>query len=268
MKAIIGNALRLAMLFMVAVLSVQVHANALDDIKKRGELVAAVDISYPPFGKVDATAGQSGSDVDTARLLAQDLGVKLKIVPVSGAARVPFLLSNKADVVIASFSITEERKKVVDYSLPYAVDYLVVASEKGNVITQVSDLAGKSVAVTRGTTADIELTKSLKASSVAANVVRYEDEATANTAVITGQQDIIAASLSTVQELQKQVPAKNIDIKFNMAHYPLAIGLRKQEPELKAWLDGWVTRNVANGKLNKIFLQYFGQSLPDDLLKP
>lgn len=268
MKAITLNVLRVAMMFAVTALSVQAHANALDDIKKRGELVAAIDVSYPPFGKIDATAGESGSDVDTARLLAQDLGVKLKIVPVSGAARVPFLLSNKADVVIASFSVTEERKKVVDYSLPYAVDYLVVASDKTNAISQVGDLAGKSVAVTRGTTADIELTKSLKASSVSANVVRYEDEATANTAVVTGQQDIIAASLSTVQELQKQVPAKNIEIKFNMAHYPLAIGLRKQEPELKAWLDAWVTTNVENGKLDKIFVQYFGQSLPADLLKP
>ncbi|OXC76779.1 transporter substrate-binding domain-containing protein [Caballeronia sordidicola] len=249
----------------IAATSAVAHADALQSIRERGSLIAAIDVSYPPFGKLDAAAIESGSDVETARLLAKDMGVKLKIVPVSGAARVPFLLSNKVDVVIASFSITEERKKVVDYSLPYAVDYLVVAAPKSTAVSQISDLAGKSIAVTRGTTADIELTGALQKKGITANVVRYEDEATTNTAVITGQQDIFAASLSTVQSLEERSPEKSIAIKFNLANYPLAIGIRKNEPALKAWIDAWVKAGMKNGKLNKIFVTYFGQSLPTDL---
>lgn len=241
-------------------------ADELQAIKERGVLNVAVDVSYPPFGMLDQKAGETGSDIETARLLARDLGVKLKVVPVSGAARVPFLLSNKVDLVIASFSITEERKKVVDYSLPYAVDFLVVAGPKSAPVGKISDLSGKTIAVTRGTTADIELTKAVRADNVNANIVRYEDEATTNTAVVTGQQDLFAASLATEKSLAAQNPGKTLDVKFNLANYPLAIGIRKNEPALKAWLDNWVKANMKNGALNKIFVTYFGQELPGNMI--
>ena len=69
----------------------------------------------PPYGMKDAALKSTGSDVETARLLAQDLGVELEIVPTTGANRVPFLQTNKADIVISSMSITPERQKVVDF---------------------------------------------------------------------------------------------------------------------------------------------------------
>lgn len=234
-------------------------------IQQRGRLIVAVDVSHPPYGMLDAQAKETGSDVETARLLAQDLGVALEVLPVSGANRVPTLLANKADLVIASFSITPERRKVVDYSVPYGVIPVVVSAPKSMAIRTPADLAGKSVAVARGTTADIELTRAVKEAKVAASIVRYEDEATANTALATGQQDLLAAALSTANSVAEQNPGKALEVKIEMAAYPMAVGLRKSDAELKAYVDAWVKTNLANGKLNDIYKKYFGQSLPEHI---
>lgn len=241
-------------------------ADTLAAIKERGKILVAVDVSHPPYGMLNDKAEVTGSDVETANLLAKDLGVALDVVPVSGANRVPFLLANKVDVVIASFSITEERKKVVDYSRPYGVIPVVIMAPKGTAIGKPEDLKGKSIAVARGTTADIELTRIAKEAGGGVSIVRYEDEATANTAFATGQQDIIAAALSTANTLAEQNPGKNLEVKISMADYPMAIGLRKNDPALKAWLDEWVKTNLHNGKLNDIYVRYYKQPLPASMM--
>lgn len=249
----------------LAAFAAPAHADTLEAIKQRGSIRVAIDVSHPPYGMLDSSAKETGSDVDTAKLLADDLGVKLQIVQVSGANRVPFLLSSKADVVIASFSITEERKKVVDYSRPYGVVPVVVSAPKSTVIAKPEDLDGKTIAVARGTTADIELTKVTKASASGARVVRYEDEATTNAAVATGQQDILAAALSTANAVRDANPGKDMEVKLTMAAYPMAIGLRKNDDAFKAKMDEWVSTNLKNGKLGEIYQKYFGMALPADM---
>ena len=96
------------------------HADRLDDIKKAGVLRVATFDSNPPFGYVDATSNQIiGLDVDYAKALADKLGVKLELQPTNPANRIPFLTSKKVDLVLANFTITEERAKQVDFSIPY-----------------------------------------------------------------------------------------------------------------------------------------------------
>ena len=92
--------------------------------------------------------------------------------------------------------------------------------------------------------------------------MRYEDEATTNTAVATGQQNILAAALSTANDVAEQNPALNLEVKLNMAAYPMAVGLRKGDDELKTWVNEWVAKNLENGKLNAIYEKYFHQPLP------
>lgn len=264
MKKLLAGALAFGVTF--GALAASANADTLADIKSRGRVVVAVDLGHPPYGMLDGTAQQTGSDIETAKLLAEDLGVALEVVAVSGANRVPFLISNRVDVVIASFSITEERKKVIDYSRPYGVIPVVIAAPASMEISDAAGLAGQSIAVARGTTADIEVTRTVKEAGSDANIVRYEDEATATTAVATGQQELFAAALSTAQALAQQNPGLDMEVKLEMAAYPMAIGLRKNDDALKAYLDEWVGTNLHNGKLNAIYEKYFGQSLPADML--
>src|SRR3546814_19185669 len=119
----------------------------------------AIDVCAPPFGTKYETIKPIGSDVETAELLAKDLGVKLEIVPTTGANRVPCLLTNKAYLVVASFSITPERQKVVAFSVPYAAIQAVVGAPKSMQISKLADLFGQPMISTRGTTKDIAITK-------------------------------------------------------------------------------------------------------------
>lgn len=264
------NFTRRAFGFLATTLLIATSASAwsdtLDTIKQRKKILIAVDIGAPPYGFLDAQANQAGSDIEAARILAKDLGVELEIVPVSGPNRVPFLLTKKADLVMASFSITDERKKVINFSEPYGVVPIVVAAPAKANIKGFADLAGKTIAVTRGTTSDQELSKGVKGVADA-SIVRYEDDATTNTSVATGQQDYLAAAPSVIPAVKKANPSRDIEIKFVMKSFPYGVGLRKDDVALKGWVDAWVKTNLKNGKFNEIYKRHFGLSLPEEMLK-
>jgi len=104
------------------VASFAAHADQLSDIKKAGVIKVATFDSNPPFGSVDAkTHDIVGYDVDFAKALAKSLGVKLQLVATNPANRIPLLQSGKADIIVADITITPERAKVVDFSIPYFV---------------------------------------------------------------------------------------------------------------------------------------------------
>lgn len=249
-----------AMALALASVGFAANADTLKDIQTRKKLLAAIDLSVPPFGMTDAAMQAQGSDVDVARALARDMGVELQIVEVSGPNRIPFLMTSKADIVISSFSVTAERAKVVAFSTPYSVNQLVVGAPKSLAITKMDDLIGKRIAVVRGNLQDLELTKS---APKGATLVRYEDDATANTALIAGQVDAIATPSTTVQTLATRMPAKNLEIKFIVKVQPLAIGMRKNDTELANWVNTWVEKNTSNGQLNQIYTKWMGLPLPD-----
>lgn len=245
--------------------SAPASADTLADIKSRGAVRVAIDIAHPPYGMLNDQAQPTGLDVDTAQAIADDMGVKLEIVQVSGANRVPFLLSNQADIVVSSFSITEERKKVISYSEPYGVIPVVLVGPKDHEVKEFKDVNGASVAVARGTTADIELTRADKEAGNIARIVRFEDEATADTALQTGQHDFLVGAGASALGLIERNPHRNLEIKLELAAYPMAVGLRQNEPELQAWLDEWVVANLRNGRLNEIYKSYFGYDLPEEM---
>ena len=241
------------------------RADTLADIKNRGTIRIAIDIAHPPYGMLNDQAKPTGLDVDTAQAIAEDMGVKLDIVQVSGANRVPFLLANQTDIVVSSFSITEERKKVISYSEPYGIIPVVLAGPKDHEVKEFSDLDGVSIAVARGTTSDIEVTRADKEAGNLTRIVRFEDEATADTALQTGQHDFLVGAPGSVLGIIERNPHRNLEIKLQLAAYPMAIGLRQNEPELQAWLDEWVVANLRNGRLNEIYKSYFGYDLPEDM---
>ncbi len=239
-------------------------AATLEEIKQRGSIIIGIDFSHPPFGGINTKNEQEGSDLDTAVLLAKDLGVKLEAVNVSGPNRIPFLISNKVDLVIASISITKDRLKAVDISTPYGVVPLNVSGPKGDSVQSPADLSGKSIAVASGVTSDIELVRATKDVS-GVNIVRYADEATTKTAILTGQQKYLASTLSDLGIIKQQNPDLDLELKLTLKTYPMGVGVRKGNAELLSWVNTWVDTNVQNGKLNEIFVKWFNQPLPADM---
>ena len=238
-------------------------ADQLDDIKKAGKIRVAIAMGTPLFSFADANLQPTGSDVDTAAQLAKDLGVKLEIVSVTNAARVPTLQAQRADIVVADLSITPEREKVVDFSTPYAVISIIVGGPKSIKVTDYADLNGKRIGLTRATVNDTLTTQQAKG----AEIVRYEDDATLITSMVTGQIDLFSSTPSNLSEMIKQAPAKNLELKFSQKDFDLGIALNKEQPKLKEWINNWVVTNQKNGKLNAIYKKYHGRDLPERITK-
>lgn len=129
-------------------------ARTIDEIKKSGELRIAVFGDKKPFGYVDNDGSYQCYDIELGNQLAQDLGVKVKYISVDAANRAEYLISNKVDITLANFTVTDERKKQVDFALPYMKVSLGVVSPKTGLITDVKQLEGKTLIVTKGTTAE------------------------------------------------------------------------------------------------------------------
>jgi polar amino acid transport system substrate-binding protein len=248
----------------LAFASASAHADQLDTITAAKKIRIAIDLAVPPYGLKDEKLNATGSDVETARLLAKSLGLELEIVPTTGANRIPFLQTDKADIVISSMSVTPEREKVVDFSVPYAAILAVVGAPKGMAISGPADLAGKKVIATRGTTNDQELTKIVPAG---AQVIRFDDDATSITAVVSGQADIFATAPPLLKTINEKNPAKQMEPKFTMKVNFLAIGMRKNEPRLKAKLDEFVKAQLKSGELNTIYKKFHGADLPADVTR-
>ena len=107
----------------------------LADIKSAGKLRVGIDFGAPFYGYVDDKMKPVGSDVEAAELLAKDLGLQLEIVNTTNSARIPNLLSNKVDLIISSLSITPDRQKAVDFSIPYGAIQAAVGAPKSMKLT-------------------------------------------------------------------------------------------------------------------------------------
>ena len=137
--------------------SATAQARTLEDIKADGKLVIGVFSDKNPFGYVDANGDVQGYDVYFAKRLAQDLlGSEdaVEFVFVEAASRVEYLKSAKVDIILANFTVTEERSEQVDFALPYMKVALGVVSPESALITDVEGLNGKTLIVVKGTTAE------------------------------------------------------------------------------------------------------------------
>ena len=130
-----------------------------DQIKESGEVTIGVFSDKNPFGYVDNDGKFQGYDVYFAERIAKDLGVELKLVPVEAASRVEFLETAKVDIILANFTVTDERKEKVDFALPYMKVALGVVSPDSAIITDAEQLNGKTLIVVKGTTAESYFTE-------------------------------------------------------------------------------------------------------------
>jgi len=237
------------------------QAESLDDIQSTKKVRIAVAMGVPLFAFVDDKLQPTGSDVETAKMIAKDLGAELELVQITNAARVPTIQTGKADLLVADLAITEERKKAVDFTIPYATLNIEVAAPAGVAIKDYADLAGKRIGVTRATVNDTLVTKNAKD----AEIVRFEDDATLITAAVSGQVDIVSTQSAVVSEMNKGRSDK-LETKFVQQELNLGIALPKGEPKLKAWLDDWIKTHFADGSLNATFKQFHDRDLPADLI--
>ncbi|GLU30458.1 transporter substrate-binding domain-containing protein [Trinickia caryophylli] len=246
---------------LLPIASLSARADALDTVSKNGMLRVAIPEDYPPFGSVGPDMKPQGYDVDMAALLAKSLGVKLQLVPVNSANRIPYLTTNKVDLVISSLGKTPEREKVVDFSQAYAPYYQGVFGPADIKVAGPADLTGKTVGATRGALEEIALTQM----APNATIKRFEDNNATIAAFLSGQVQLIAAGNVVAAAIVARHPPRMPEPKFVIKDSPCYVGLNKNEPRLLEKVNAAIRQARTDGALDAMSKKWFGQPLPASL---
>lgn len=244
---------------MLGAMASTVSAQTVESIKSAGAVKIGMLVDFPPFGIMNTSNEPDGYDADVAKLLAKELGVKVQIVPVTGPNRIPYLQSNQVDLLVASLGITEERAKSVDFSQPYAGISIGVFGAKDTAVSKPEDLSGKTIGVARASTQDTGVTKIAPKD---AKIQRFDDDASAVQALLSGQVELIGVSNVVAAQIEKAAPGR-FDQKLQLSQQVQGIAVRKGSTELLAAINAFVEKVKANGELNKIHEKWLGAPLPD-----
>jgi polar amino acid transport system substrate-binding protein len=233
-------------------------AQTMDSIKKKGEITIGVMVDVPPYATTNAQNQPDGYDADVARLLAKDWGVKANMVTVTGPNRVPYVLTNKVDILVAVLAITPERAKQVQFSTPYSAATIVVYGTTKTPIKAAADLKGLRVGVTRASTQDVALTA---AAPEGTEIRRFDDDSSAMQALISGQVDAIGCPTIVASQISKRIP-NTFEEKFVLRQQFMGIVMRPGQDDLLRNVNEFIARNTANGELNKLYRKWLGVDLP------
>ncbi|WP_198969880.1 transporter substrate-binding domain-containing protein [Xylophilus sp. ASV27] len=238
-----------------------VHAqSALDDVMKAKTIRIAIPTDYPPYGFVGTDLQPQGLDIDTARLIAAKLGVKAELVPVTSANRIPYLQTRKADLVISTLGKNPEREKVIDFTYSYSPFFQAVFAPKSLPIRSFADLAGKSVAVTRGAMEDQELSKVIPPG---VDVKRFEDNNATIAAFVAGQTQVVATSASVAGNMMAKNPQVGAEYKLLLKDSPNFIGVAKGEDALRGKVNEILADAKKSGELDKMSQKWLGRPAGD-----
>ena len=233
---------------------------ALDDVMSRKQINIAVPTDFPPYGFVTTDLKPQGLDVDMAALIASKLGVKLELVPVTSANRIPFLQTKKADLVISTLGKNAEREKVIDFTSAYSPFFQAVFAPKAVAIKGPADLAGKTVSVTRGAIEDMELTK---LAPPTADVKRFEDNNATVAAFVSGQVQAMATGASVAGNMMARNPKLDAEYKFVLKDSPNFIGVAKGEDKLRLKVNEIIAEAKKAGDIDRMAQKWLGRPAGD-----
>jgi polar amino acid transport system substrate-binding protein len=234
-------------------------AQSVADLKKKGEITIGMLVDFPPYGTTNAQNQPDGYDADVAKLLGKDWGIKVNIVPVTGPNRIPFLLTNKVDLLVASLAITPERAKQVQFSKPYAAATIVLLAGKKANVKGPADLKGLRVGVARASTQDVALTA---VAPPGTEIRRFDDDASGMQALMSGQVDALGCSTTVAAQIARRAPANTYENKFTLVQQAMGIAVRPGQDDVLKSVNEFVAKNTANGELNKLYQKWLGVDLP------
>ncbi len=239
-----------AFLLVAAVNAETPGAETLQTVKEKGVLVAGVKDTAPPFGFADPKTGDVvGYDVDLVRAVANRLGVKLRLVPVTTANRIPLLIDGEIDIVAATMSKTPLRSRLIDFTDTYFKTGQQFLAKAG-AVKSLRDLEGKRIATVKKSTSELALRKALPSAKVvlfdnylqAALALKRNDvdAVTTDGAILYG---ILAAARS---RSEYEIP----DIRISEEEYGL--GVRKGDKEFLDFVNATLREMETSGEAARI----------------
>jgi polar amino acid transport system substrate-binding protein len=252
-------AIAVAALALLTATGAQAQA-ALDGILKAKKITIAIPTDFPPYGFVGVDLKPQGLDVDMANYIAAKLGVAIELAPVTSANRIPYLQTRKADLVISTLGKNPEREKVIDFTSAYSPFFQAIFAPKSINVKGMADLAGKSIAVTRGAIEDQELTKVAPAGT---DIRRFEDNNATVSAFVSGQTQLIATGASVAGNMMQRNPQLNAEYKLLLKDSPNFIGVGKGEDKLRLKVNEIIADAKKSGDIDKMAQKWLGRPAGD-----
>ena len=239
--------------------------STLETVKKRGKLIAGVKTDFPPFGTVDAAVKNVDFDVDVAHRFAKALfndDNQVELVAVTSGNRIPFLQSSKIDIIIATVTITDERRQVVEFSEPYFMSGSLILVPKASAVKSLDELGGKTVAVIQGAIQD----KDVEQLQPKASRVKFGKVSEAVLALKGGRADAYVHDDIVILSLAKE----NADLKAvgkTFVPRPYGIAVRKGDTEFINWVNAELKKMHTDGTYDRLWKKYFAD-VEQFLIKP
>ncbi len=221
----------------------------LDEIRESGKIIIGLFSDKKPFGYVDENGEYQGYDVYLARRLASDLGVALEIVSLDAPNRIEYLQSYKVDVVLANFTYTEDRAQQVDFALPYMKVALGVVSPDDALITEPEQLNGRTLIVSKGTTAETFF----EANYPEVNLLKFDSYTEAYIALIDGRGDALSTDNTEVLAWAIENPGFSVGIESLGSLDTINPAVTKGNETLLNWINDEI---VALGAENFFHADY------------
>lgn len=225
-------------------------------IKRKGTLVVGTASGYYPFEMVDKQNALVGFDIDIAKAIAKDLGVKLEWQNYAFSGLIPAMQSNKVDMVIAGMTATDKRKEVVDFTAPYFTSgQALLVSKNVPSIKKWQDLDQKGwvIAVSQGTTADQTASRMFKN----ATVKKFDGSALAGLELLNGKAQAVIHEVPWVAIYNRLHPAETYAILEPFTTEPLGIAVPKGDRQLVDYLNGFLAKYQKSDEYTKAYRYWF-----------
>lgn len=232
---------------------------AVEQIKKRGKLVVGVKNDTNLFGLKNPSTGKvEGFDVDIAKALAKKIlgdENKLELKEVTSKTRIPMLKNGDIDTIIATMTITEERKKEVDFSDVYFKAGQSLLVKKGSNIKSIDDVKKDvKVLAVKGSTS----TNNIRQKSPEATVLEFENYSEAFTALKAGKGDVLTTDNAILYGMAKQDANYEVVGKI-FTDEPYGIAVQKGADDLTKEINSLLKDMKANGEYDKLYEKWIGQ---------
>lgn len=237
------------------------EGKTVDQIKKDGTIRIATFGDLPPYGYVKNDGTRAGYDVALGNQIGKDLGVKVEWVQVNADGRVDSLKSDKVDLVLANFTVTDERKQVVDFAEPYMKVSIGVVSPDSAKITSADQLKGKQLAVTKGTTAETYFTENYPD----VELQKFDSKTQQFQAFKDGRVAALADDNTYLYAWAKDNPGYTVGVKTLGEESTIAPAVKKGNKDLLDWTNKEIKQLSADGFFKNAYETELAPSFTSDI---
>jgi len=236
------------------------QAQTLDELKKKNVVRVGIPADNAPWGSVDGQGNPIGFDIEITQLYGKYIGIPLEMVRVTTPNRISQLLTGKVDVLITVMGMYPDRAKVVQFSKPYANIDIMLIGRKDVKASTAEDLAKIRVGAPRASAQDLAITKVMPAG---AQIQRFDDDATAIQALISGQIDAVGANSTYLGTITRLKPDHNFEAKMTFNRQYNGICIRLGQTELLKFTNEFIDKIKASGELAAVYKKWLNMDVPE-----